>query len=88
MNWSLDNAAQSGLAIFGAIVVLAILATIFGAPATPGVISSASGGIAKLIAGAVDPQGTAATNSNPAANAQTTPSIQTPTSLLPGLLGT
>lgn len=81
----MNGAINAGLAIIGAIITLAIVATLVGKNAqTPAVLKAGGDTLATVIGAAVNPVSTAATNGNLGANTFTAPSIG---GILGGLAG-
>ena len=79
---------NAGLAIFGGVITLAIIATLVGKGGqAPQVITATGNTLAKVIGAAVSPAGSAATNGNLGLGAFATPALPTIGSSLGGLFG-
>lgn len=73
---ALDDIWKVLLAVFGGVVTLAIISVIISKKSqTPQVIQSASSALANIVAAAVNPANTAATNGNLGASVFSTPNV-------------
>lgn len=72
----MNSFAKAAMAIFGAIITLAIISVIISRKSrAPEAIQAITSGMARVVAAAVNPQATASTNGNPASSTFTTPTI-------------